>query len=179
MIATQTPTVEEFLRATGDDRSEFVRGEKIEKALAGREHARIQMRLGAALEAYGQRTGKGLPFSEWHHRFGPPDDQRIYIPDIAFLLAPRHIGAPRYADSASDIMIEIVSPNDKPLDLIDKVEFYLRNGVQSVWIIDPETKQVDIQKPGRKSQRFDAASVLTDELLPGFELPLADLFAGA
>jgi Uma2 family endonuclease len=175
MIATQTPAVEEFIRQYGD-RCEFVRGDRIEKALPSGSHSDIQISLGAALLEYGRRTGAGKPRSEWHHRFGPADDVRVYIPDLVFLLAPRHLDPPEYADSASDIMIEIVSPGDSHLEVTDKVEFYLRHGVKSVWLIDPRTRRVSIYKPGHNTVRLENDAVLTEELLPGFELRLSELF---
>jgi len=134
------------------------------------------MILGAALLDYGRRSGAGKPRPEWHHRFGPPEDIRIYIPDLAFLLAPRPQTAPEYADRASDLMIEIVSPSDSASDLVDKVEFYIQNGVKSVWVVDRRKQRVDIYKPGRPARRVDAGDVLSDEILPGFELALAELF---
>jgi Uma2 family endonuclease len=92
---------------------------------------------------------------------------------LAFLLAPRSQTAPEY-DRASDLMIEIVSPSDSASDLVDKVEFYIQNGVKSVWVVDPRKQRVDIYKPGRPARRVDAGDVLSDEVLPGFEFPLAD-----
>ena len=55
--------------------------------------------------------------------------------------------------TASDLMVEIVSPNDSASDLVDKVEFYLQNGVRSVWIVDPSRRRIDIYKPGRGRRR--------------------------
>ena len=135
------------------------------------------MKLGAALLDYGRRTGAGAPASEWHHRFGPEDDTRIYLPDIAFLLSPRHLDPPDYAGSASDLMIEILSPSDSVSDVVDKITFYLQNGAQRVWIVDSLRKRIDIHAPGRRTRRFEASDTLDDDLLPGFELSLAGLFA--
>ena len=42
MIATKTPTVEEFLRSGDNDRSEYARGEKWEKPLPNRDHSDLQ-----------------------------------------------------------------------------------------------------------------------------------------
>jgi Uma2 family endonuclease len=85
MIATRTPSVEEFLQAGDNERSEYAQGDKWEKPLANKKHAHVQMSLGAALMQYGRETGNGRPLSEWHHRFGQEDDTRIYVPDIAFV----------------------------------------------------------------------------------------------
>lgn len=177
VIATQTPSVEDFLAGGKNDRAEFVRGERIEKALPSGPHSDAQALIVSSMLNYCQKTGRGKARPEWHHRFGPPDDRRIYVPDIAFVLAPRHTNLPEYADSASDIMIEIVSPNANPADLVDKVEFYLQNGARSVWVVDPQKKRMYIYRPGQAARQIAAGGTLTDDLLPGFQLSLAELFA--
>lgn len=95
-----------------------------------------------------------------------------------FLLAPRHLNPPRYADSAPDLAVEIVSPSQSPAELIDKVEFYLENGVKRVWVIDPPTRRVMTYGRGVTPQRLGSGDILRDEfLLPGFALPVDQISA--
>ena len=178
MIATRTPTVEEFLRSGDNERCEFVRGERIEKPMPTGPHSDVQTVIVAALHEYFRRTGHGKVRPEWHHRFGPADDIRVYVPDVAVLLAPRHLDAPAYADSPSNIIIEILSPSQPASVWIEKVQFYLHNGVQGVWIVDPDLRRVNIYSPGKPIRRFEGSDILKDDLLPGFELPLTELFPG-
>src|SRR5438128_7003779 len=130
MTPTNTPAAEEFLRSGDNERCEYAHGDKWEKPQANKQHAQLQVHLGAALVQYGRESGNGEPFSAWHHRFGPEDDKRIYVPDLAFVCAPRHTRVPVYADRASDVMIEIVSPSESPARLTAKVEFCLQNGAR-------------------------------------------------
>ena len=179
MIATKTPSVEEFLRTPENDRCEYAHGEQWEKPLHNRHHAESQALLGSALVQYGRESGNGEPFSAWHHRFGPEDDKRIYVPDLAFVCAPRHTRVPVYADRASDVMIEIVSPSESAARLTAKVESYLHNGARSVWVVDPPTCRIDVYAPGKSMRTFGQGDTLTDAALPGFELPLGDVFPEA
>src|SRR5229473_2832178 len=176
MIATKTPIVQEFLRCGDNERSEYAQGEKWEKPLANKDHASLHASLGSALVQYGRESGNGEPFSEWHHRFGPEDDKRIYVPDLAFVRAPKHTQLPDYADRASDVMIEIVSPSESASRLTAKVEFYLQNGAGSVWVVDPEERRIDVYVPGKPMRTFREIDTLIDPILPGFELPLRDIF---
>ena len=177
MLALQTPAVEEFLASGTNRRGEFVRGQRLEKSMSDFQHGLIQLTLGGALLEYGRRTDRGLPVSEWHHRFGPEDDVRIYVPDLVFLVAPRHKNPPRYGDSAPDLAVEIVSPSQSAAELIDKVEFYLENGVKRVWVVDPPSRRVLTYGRGVGPQRLGESDVLRDEvLLPGFEIAVAKLF---
>ncbi len=58
-----------------------------------------------------------------------------------------------------------------------KIEFYIRNGVKSAWVVDPAARRVDVYAPSRTVRSFREGDTLAEELLPGFALPLADLFA--
>jgi len=178
MIATKTPSIEEFLRTPENERCEYAHGEQWEKPLPNSQHSELQGLLAAALVQYGRQSGNGKAFPEWHHRFGPEDDKRIYVPDLAFVCAPRHTRVPVYADRASDVMIEIVSPSESAARLTAKVEFYLQNEARSVWVVDPPTCRIDVYAPGKSMRTFGQGDTLTDAVLPGFELPLCDIFPG-
>jgi Uma2 family endonuclease len=176
MIATKTPAVEEFLRTGDNDRSEYAQGEKWEKPLPNQYHGDLQLGLGSALRQYGRESGNGKAISEWHHRFGPEDDKRIYVPDLAFVCVPKNTQVPDYADRASDVMIEILSPSELASRFTAKVQFYLQNGAQSVWVVDPEERRVDVYSPGKPMRTFRENDTLIDDVLPGFELPLREIF---
>ena len=76
-------------------------------------------------------------------------------------------------------MIEIVSPSESAARLTAKVEFYLQNGARSVWVVDPQTRRIDVYAPGKSMRSFGPDDTLTDPVLPGFELPLGDVFPEA
>jgi Uma2 family endonuclease len=177
MIATKTPTVEEFLRSGDNERFEYAQGEKWEKPFANRDHASLHASLCSALVEYGRDSGIGEPLPSWHHRFGLEDDKRIYVPDLVFVRAPKLTHLPDYADRASDVMIEIVSPSESASRFIAKVEFYLQNGAGSVWVVDPEERRIDMYAPGKPMRTYRENDILIDPVLPGFELPLRDIFS--
>jgi Uma2 family endonuclease len=68
-----------------------------------------------------------------------------------------------------------------------KLELYLNAGVRLVWLMDPRTETVEELRPaasgaqGKLQSRLlhaDASDVLEDgEVLAGFRLPVADVFA--
>jgi Uma2 family endonuclease len=173
MTATNCPPFAELIRECGK-RAEYVGGEVRDKPIPNDLHADCLVILGAALLAYGRTHNAGRPHSEWHHRFGPQSDTRVYLPDMVFVAGPKEIAD--YADRASAIMIEILSPEQRFNDLLDRVHFYLGNGARSVWIVDPEGCSIDVCKPDWRVCRFRGDDRLTDPLLPGFSLPLRELF---
>ncbi len=79
-------------------------------------------------------------------------------------------------------MVEVLSPGDPRLDSVKKREIYASCGVREYWMVLPDLDQVEVlrQAPAGGFDRpilLEPGDVLTTPLLPGFELPLAELFA--
>jgi Uma2 family endonuclease len=104
------------------------------------------------------------------------------VPDIAVYLWDR---IPRLANGRianrftqpPDIAVEIVSPGQGSTDLFDKCIWYVKNGVKIALVVDPDQDVVFRFRPDalpdvlRGDDRIDL-----DEVLPGFELTVAQLF---
>ena len=58
-----------------------------------------------------------------------------------------------------------------------KVGEYLAAGVRQVWLIDPASRTVQVHHDRGEPQSLAPGAVLTGgDVLPGFELPLDDIF---
>jgi len=103
--------------------------------------------------------------------------QRYRVPDVAVTLDKakgRILKAKgRILREAPFLCIEIVSPEDRVSRMEEKIDDYLKFGVQFVWLIDPRKKSAwSYTRTGKR----EAVSILvTDE--PRIELPILDLFA--
>ena len=74
--------------------------------------------------------------------------------------------------------VEVTSPSDRAEAQRGKVLEYFRAGVRSVWVIYPNLGVVDVYETPNTLRVFGPDDILTDDrVLPGFQLPLADLFA--
>ncbi len=61
-----------------------------------------------------------------------------------------------------------------------KLREYFRAGVRLVWLIDPPTRTAEVYQGPEKPTRVPSDGVLVGEdVLPGFELPMGELFARA
>ena len=81
-----------------------------------------------------------------------------------------------------DIAVEVQSPNNTLAELRRKAVIYLQNGTQLVWIIIPDSKGAEVCRldaNGKIQTQFIAAdgSLYGEQVLPGFQLELAALFA--
>jgi len=104
-------------------------------------------------------------------------------PDVAFLSRgrwPIHRPPSRTEawDVIPDLAIEVVSPTNSASEVMRKVMDYFRAGVRVVWFIYPLEGLVQIFESATASRIIDKEGILEGgEVLPGFQLPLATLFA--
>lgn len=84
---------------------------------------------------------------------------------------------PKYGEVAPLLAVEILSPSDRMGKVMRKVKEYLKNGVKVVWVIDPETRNVTIHRPGQEPYLVEENEDLTcGDLLPDFCCRLSDVF---
>ncbi|MEO8611202.1 MAG: Uma2 family endonuclease [Chloroflexota bacterium] len=95
-------------------------------------------------------------------------------PDFAYKTTPM-IGD--YPDPEPPLWaVEVISPTDKANDIRDKRKIYIEAGIL-LWEIYPLRREVDIYVPGQLVRTVDMDGVLDGgDVLPGFELPVKDLF---
>ncbi len=80
--------------------------------------------------------------------------------------------------ASPDLAAEVVSKNDTALDLDRKTRQYLAAGTRVVWVVYPETPHILAHDGSGGVRSFSAGQTLEEpELLPGFRLPLDELFA--
>lgn len=103
-----------------------------------------------------------------------------YAPDVAFISNERQpeLATSGYNPNPPDLVVEVVSSdrNDERDKLRVKITNYLAVGTV-VWLVRPDDKRIEVHAPGQQVQTFDETDTITgDDVLPGFELPLSDVF---
>jgi Uma2 family endonuclease len=178
-MATKTRiTLDEFL-AMEDEKPalEYACGEVFQKPMPTRFHSIFQRYFIVLLDGFLQRTKLGEVLPEFRIIFGPPGRQRAYVPDLSYVSNERITGE-AYLYTAPDLAIEILSPGQNIARLLDKAHFYLLNGARLVWVIDPEAETIAVLAPGEESQTLTPGDTLDGgDLLPGFSVPVDDIFA--
>ena len=161
-------------------RYELVRGVVVRVSEPpGMPHGTIAARLAFALgqHVYPRRLGIIWVESGVVTERGP---DTVRGPDVAFLAAARVPpgGLPVFLEGGADIMTEIVSPDDRASELLDKVAEYLAAGTRLVWVVDPRPRTVTAYGAAGTVRRYAAADTLdAGDVLPGFATPVAELFA--
>lgn len=102
-------------------------------------------------------------------------------PDILFVSKERlSIITEANVQGAPDLVIEILSPSTSKWDRVEKSRLYYKHGVKEYWIVDPDSKVVEVLTPGERYWNiFGAYSIddtLTSPLFPSLEIQLKDVF---
>jgi Uma2 family endonuclease len=105
----------------------------------------------------------------------------VRVPDVAFVLwekVPPDDELPQIPDLAPDLAVEVISPSNTAREMARKRKEYFGAGTRFVWQVYPDRKEVEVYSlPGRSRTLGLTDTLDGGDLLPGFRLPLADLFA--
>ena len=173
---------EAYLALPGNLLVEFTNGHVEVLPMPTTTHQLIVLALYRLLHEYVTTRGLGwVLVAPLPVRLGPG----VYRePDVVFLSAERpERRAGEYPDGA-DLVMEVISPGreDRRRDEVVKRAEYAAAGIAEYWIVDPgraitvlrleEDAYVEHGRFGRDAQA-------TSALLPGFVVPVADVFAAA
>ncbi len=107
---------------------------------------------------------------------------QIRAPDVSFIRWERFPGGqlPEAAifSVVPDLAVEILSEGNTEAEMNRKLREYFQAGVQMVWYIEPKTRTARTYTTVNEWTEIDSdGSLLGGEVLPDFELPLAQLLA--
>ncbi|MFB2976353.1 Clp protease N-terminal domain-containing protein [Microseira sp. BLCC-F43] len=140
-------------------------------------YAEISARFCALLFAWIEPRKLGRVIGD-RTEFHLPDGE-VLTPRIAFVAAERLKRVPRiYPELAPDMFVEIKSAFDQLPRLQEKVQQAIALGVKVGLLIDPDEQTVTIYCPDGTVTTLRDRDVLTvPELLPGWELPVSNLWS--
>ncbi len=159
--------------------TEWVRGRPLQKVSPQRDHSLLQGALVIELNRWAHGRGEVGP--EWRFRIAPPGEvRRPLVPDVSYVsnarlrdLTDEQLQIPPLAP---DVAVEILSPDDRRVDVDDKIGVYLRAGSSLVIVVDPQRRIVELHD-GTTTTHLDPSGTIQHAALPGFAYPVAELFA--
>lgn len=107
----------------------------------------------------------------------------VRIPDVSFFcwdkLPGRVLPSEHIPDLCPDLAVEVLSENNTREEMQRKLREYFLAGVRLVWLIDPHKRTAEVYTtPDAPTATLDETQALGGgKVLPGFTLPLAELFA--
>jgi Uma2 family endonuclease len=85
-----------------------------------------------------------------------------------------------FLEVAPDLVVEVLSEGNTPREMQIKLGEYAAAGVKLVWYVDPDAKTVTVYPKGKergKKVLTEADTLDGGKVLPGFALPVKDIFA--
>ena len=100
--------------------------------------------------------------------------------DVAFISNERYAQQKQeegFLEVAPELIVEVMSPDDRWSDVKQKWREYFSIGVKLVWVADPMARTVSAHRSLTDVREFTEADSLTgDDVLPGFSVAVASLF---
>ncbi|MES1242851.1 MAG: Uma2 family endonuclease [Acidobacteriota bacterium] len=167
-------TIEEFLAWEDEDaRVEWVDGKVLRMAPVSSRHQNVVSFLLTLLTLYVEEHDLGwlttAPFS-MHLAIR----QQVREPDLLFVARDRMDRIrDLYLDGPADAVVEVVSPDSRRRDRVEKVADYEASGVREYWLVDPKLRQVELRRlgdDGRYRLIEPEGGIFTSEAIPGFRL---------
>jgi Uma2 family endonuclease len=168
---------------------ELVEGRLLRISPTGLEHYYVADALHGALRTHAKEHQLGIvTLPDTGFVLGPTEAaETVLSPDIAFISQERMRSLPsrgtpagkKFLAVAPDLAVEVTSPDQYRPEMAAKARLYLASGVRLVWIAWPGTHEVDVWRAGAAEPppTLEIGDALDGEdVLPGFHLPLADVF---
>ena len=184
MATAERMTAERYYEITVEgDRKQLVDGRIVvnePKAI----HSILQFRLAIALGIWVQAgERRGLAMMPTDVRM---DDYNVYGPDVLWFRQERIPADLRgYPEHVPDLCVEIRSPGTWRYDLGAKKRVYEAGALPELWLVDDVAETVlAFRRSNSGAPGFDVAvevgrgDTLASPMLPGFALPLDELFEG-
>lgn len=170
-------TAEELLRLhLPNKRAELVRGLLVVREPAGYHHGDVAARLLVAIANHVNANGLGRVFAAETGFMLTRNPDTVRAADVAFVSAARLPDPPPrgFADLAPDLAVEVLSPDDRPGEVLAKVGDWLNAGARAVWVVDPVRVLARVYRADGSESILGATDALRGEdILPGFEYPLS------
>ena len=159
---------------------ELVEGRLVREPRPNAEHSWLTTKLSALILAYTEKNRLGLTLAEPGFLLSD-DPPTVRGPDIAFI-SRRNLPVGGFPHTfwrvPPDLAVEVVSPSNTRAEIREKVLEYLAAGARLVWVVDPRTRSVTAYRSRTDVRQVTGADTLDGhDVLPGFRLRVADLFA--
>ena len=182
MTVTGRRMTAEELWSLRDDglRHELIYGELRTMAPAGSEHGRVASNVHGSLFLHLRPHRLGRLFAAETGFLLARDPDLVRAPDVAFVRGERVEAAGQvrgYWPGPPDLAVEVVSPNDRPGDVEEKVGTWLAYGTAMVVVVYPDERRVRIHRPGRPPGDLTEADTLDGGIVvPGWTTSVGELF---
>lgn len=173
-------TIEEFARLpepVDGSKEELLRGEVITMPPPQSRHGLVQLQIGFLLKSVIGPQKLGWVMTETGVVV-ERDPDSLFGPDVVFWSIKRVPKRPeRYVEIPPDLVVEVLSPDDRKSVVREKIKDYLKSGVRLVWLVDPDVRIVTVYAGTMRGTELDEDETITGgDVLPEFACKVAEFF---
>ncbi|MBD2251775.1 Uma2 family endonuclease [Nostoc parmelioides] len=173
-------SLDEFLQLTETKpASEYIDGRIYQKPMPQGKHSILQTELSSTINQLGKPQKIALALTELRCTF----EGRSLVPDVAVFEWSRiptdeDGEIANRVESYPDWIIEILSPDQSPNRVINKIIFCINQGTKLGWFIDLNDKSVMVFQPNRLPEvKYDNDILSVLDVLGNWQVKAADIFS--
>ena len=159
---------------------ELIHGVLYRMPPTGFDHGRIESLFSAFLTIHVSTNQLGQVASGDPGFIIARNPDTVIAPDVAYIShesLKSAISTDRFLTIAPDLVAEIVSPNDRPREVQEKVERWLQFGVRAVVVIDPKSQTVTMHQSLDQKTIYGLDNTIDlSFVMSGFSMPMRHLF---
>lgn len=143
-------------------------------------HGTVCVRLSSLLFSFVQRHKLGEVYdSSTGFRLS---EKLLLSPDIAFVSKATQrkilVAPDKFLQGAPDLVVEVLSPSDRLVQINRKLERYFEHGTRVAWLVNWRKEQVHVYTPDSIESFTRPNDTLTGgSVLPGFKCKLSRIFS--
>jgi len=167
-----------FATRVPNKRTELVRGVLVVREPAGFRHGVVSAALTRLLGAHVATHGLGVVVAAETGFTLERDPDTVRAPDVAFVRQERlpDPDARGYAALAPDLVVEVLSPDDRPGEVLRKVSEWLTAGSRLVWVVDPAHRLARVYRAdGSETVVAEADALDGEDVVAGFSCRLGEI----
>ena len=179
-ITADLVTAEVFAGMGDIGACELIEGEIVKMTPAGEEHGEIAATVCILLGAHVRSLNLGKVCTCDTGILMHSDPDTVRTPDVLFVSTEKAGTGQRrrgFLTFPPDLVVEVVSPDDRWVSITEKVAQYLDFGVPLVWVVDPRNEEVRVHETRDRVQIVGRGQELTGGgVVPGFSCKVDEIF---
>jgi Uma2 family endonuclease len=181
-MATTRPAADDLWKTSGGDvRHELVDGDLVEMPRPGALRGVIAGRIRRRPAAHAETRGDAVMVAAGFVLDAPGARERVRGRDVSSgrrERLPEGRGPEKFFRGAPDVAVEILSPDDDPVEIQQQISDSLHAGTRRIRRVAPRASTVTVHRAGGSARRRREHEPLDGEDVPaGFGMRLAEPFA--
>ena len=157
---------------------ELIDGRIVPMPPTGGEHGTIEGNIAFILQELVRPRALGWVLTGEVGIYTRRNPDRIRAADVAFVAKNQVDEIPSgFLEFPPELVVEIVSPNDRWQDIRQKIDEYFATGIRTLWIVEPRTRSILVHSSPMEAIKYnEAQNLICNGTLDGLAVPVSEVF---